>query len=192
VRLFLAVDVDAAVRAALAGILADLRTEMRAWDPPADGAVKWADPRHLHITLRFLGEVPDSGVPVLRQALAAPFPCAPFPLGLGGLGVFPPSGPARVIWIGCGQGEPDLAALARCVRARLAGISTAADDRPFSAHLTLCRFRVSDRRPVRARLAALPPPQAGTCTISTVALYQSRLTSAGPDYTVVTRTPLEP
>jgi 2'-5' RNA ligase len=192
VRLFLAVDVDDAVRAALGATIAGIRTSMREWDPAVEGAVKWVDPSHLHITLRFLGEIPDAGVSVLTRALATPIACPSFTLGLGGLGVFPPSGPARVIWIGCAQGASDLIALQQLVNARIEGISTDTDGRPFSAHLTLGRFRVPERAAVRTRLAALPPPVVDVCPVSSVTLYQSRLTPAGPHYTVVMRSLLEP
>ena len=108
-RAFIAVPVeDAVVRRRLAGARS-LLPELR--------GVRWIPEGQLHFTLKFLGEIEGGRVEDAKSATAkAVAGCAPFRLALEGLGAFPPRGPARVLWAGCGDGTEALSALPdRCV-----------------------------------------------------------------------------
>lgn len=146
--------------------------------------VKWVRPDQLHFTLKFLGEIPSPRVAAAREALRSA--CAgtpPFDLVLAGLGAFPPGGPPRVVWAGCGEGHEALEGLAAQVEAAMTGAGFPAEARPFAAHLTLGRVR--DPRAARglrdhlARRAATP---FGRLRVGEVVLFRSRLSPAGPSY----------
>lgn len=186
-RLFLAVDVDPAVRREVGRIAAALREEFDRNDRGLARDVKWTDPGLMHITLHFFGEVAADVARALREAIAGPWPASPFSVGVAGLGVFPPSGTARVLWIGVREGARELAALHTLAADRLDALPVALDRRPFSAHLTLGRFRQPTRRDVRPLLSAVGEAVAGSSVISGVTLYSSRLSARGPTYEVEAR-----
>jgi len=189
-RLFVAVDLDEPRRLAAAQAAASIARRLDA--AGVGRSLKWVDPRNLHLTLRFIGEVDDERGSVIRDALGRPLSTPAFDLTLGGAGVFPPSGNPRVLWLGVVQGASELAGLHDEIEGRLRAMGESPDTRPFSSHLTLARFKDLDRarsESVRAaiREARLDP---GPCRVEAVTLYQSRLAPAGPTYTALLRSPL--
>ena len=104
--------------------------------------VRWNPPSLWHVTLKFLGEPAD--VNALAPALAEWRPeIGDLTFTLTGLGVFPTTEAARVLWIGvrASQGFLDLqASLEEHLRHH--GIEHEPQpERPFRPHLTLARFR---------------------------------------------------
>lgn len=96
----------------------------------------------LHFTLKFFEELPDGKRPAAESAAAkAAAGSAPFSLALAGLGTFPPRGPARVLWVGCGGGSDALVSLASAVEREFTFGGFPAEARPFSPHLTLARAK---------------------------------------------------
>jgi len=186
VRCFVAVDVPPAVRAALARAQAALRDAA----PKAD--VRWTDPMQLHLTLKFLGAVPDGRVPSVSEALeVAVGGVRPIALAAGGLGGFPSLRSARVLWAGTAGGVEALTALAASVDDAMARLGFPAETRPFRAHLTLGRAR-SPRggRELAAAIEAAGTPEFGSWTAAEVVLYQSRLHPSGAVHTPVSHHPL--
>jgi len=98
----------------------------------------------IHLTIRFLGEVPDPE-PVAAAAAEVAARHAPFDVSLKGVGAFPDPRRPRVVWVGLGEGEEAAAALARDIEASVVALGFPAEERPWSAHITLGRFR--DRPP---------------------------------------------
>lgn len=189
-RLFLAVDVDAAVQAEVGRIAVGVRAALDRTDPGLARDVKWTGPGFMHVTLLFFGEVGEDRAPALREACSRPWPAAPFRMGLAAPGVFPPTGPARVLWIGVGEGSGELAALHALAVERLEPFVTACDRRPFSAHLTIGRFRQPPRHDVRGLLSGVAAAHAGSSLVSGVTLYRSHLSPRGPRYEVEARSEL--
>jgi 2'-5' RNA ligase len=156
--------------------------------------VKWASRSHLHLTLRFLGQVADDLVPklcgvVLEAAGAA------LPLEARGAGTFPPGGRPRVVWAGVtGRGDAakdGLFRLRRAVHEGASALGCAGDRDDFHPHLTLGRVR-SGRRATglveairQARDAAF-----GAFEAREVVLFESRLSPSGSVYTALLRAPL--
>ena len=87
IRSFLALPVPLDVKEALAGIQHDLKGDLK--------GVKWTNPAGLHITLKFLGEIPQSRIGRIGDAMTESALIPAFDLGFGGLGVFPGPGRAR-------------------------------------------------------------------------------------------------
>ncbi len=143
VRLFLALmlgeELAAAAHAPAAALL----------DP---GAWRLAPATGLHVTLAFLGDVPEVALSALVAAGGEAFAGARAPLlVLEGAGAFPRRGAERVLWLGAREehaGAGVLADLARRARAaaRRAGL-VAEDPEPFRAHVTLARPRRPGARP---------------------------------------------
>ena len=136
-RLFIAVDLDSPTRDLAAGVIAELRCHLRV----GHASIKWVAPPHLHFTLAFLGEVGGDRVEAVRQAMVKRWHQQPFRAGVSSLGVFPPFGTPRVVWLGIGEGRAELEALQDAVRARFGLLGFPPEQRAFRPHLTLGRVR---------------------------------------------------
>ena len=168
-RLFVAVDLPAPARAALAAFrdAADPRT----WRPVPDAS--------LHLTLAFLGQRPEEDAATAAAVLDAAAGPAPR-LALGAALLLPPRG-ARVLCVAVADPDGTLAALQARVSDGLeaAGVYVA-ERRPFRAHATAARLRAGARSPRRVPAAAAPAPLAFRAEALT--LYRSRLGRAGARY----------
>ena len=149
------------------------------------GNLRWEQRERYHLTLQFLGPV-RSLAAVVDGLAAAVAGRSAFPVRLGGAGAFPKPGRARVVWIGAAVGASDLVALAGAVAGGLRPQGYEPDRKEFHPHLTLARLKVPDN--VVDVLAAIGPEPAGEpFTVSEVVLYESRLSSSGPTYSVLER-----
>src|SRR5207244_1645031 len=132
VRCFIAIDLTTDVRAAIA------RAETRVRTAARDADVRWVDPAQFHLTLKFLGAVPDDRVPAVSAALeGAVADTAPIALAAAGLGGFPSLRSARVLWAGIAAGVPELARLAAAIDRALTPLGFPPEGRPFRVHLTI-------------------------------------------------------
>lgn len=182
-RLFTAIDLSDEARRAIAGEQTRIRREL------PDASLRWVRPDHMHLTLAFIGEVaPVRGAAVV-ECMSAPLPQRPFRLVFGGVGVFPPHGAPRVLWLGSLDGAREAVELQRAVALRLESVGVPRGDRVFHPHLTLGRWR--DGRPAwRGSLAQQGAVPVAEVAVAAVTLYQSRLSSSGPAYTALARAPL--
>jgi len=147
-RLFVALDLEAP-------IAARLHEALQAWRRIAPQA-RWTRVESLHLTLKFIGEVPPAMEDRLIDALRA-IRQAAFPLEMSGLGTFPSPQRARVFWAGI-QPSPPLQHLARSIEQQLIPLGIAAEPRPFAPHLTLARGRTpTELRPLLPLLDQEPP-----------------------------------
>ncbi|MDO3683386.1 RNA 2',3'-cyclic phosphodiesterase [Micromonospora sp. C28ISP2-4] len=125
--------------------VADLTARIKGLRVASARHARLADPANLHLTLAFLGEVPDVRLPDVESALASAARSARSPrLRLAGGGSFG-QGRSTVLWVDV-RGEVEaLDALARSIRGGLGGAGLPCDDKPFRAHLTIAR--PGDRMP---------------------------------------------
>ncbi|PJF22557.1 MAG: RNA 2',3'-cyclic phosphodiesterase [Phototrophicales bacterium] len=153
---------------------------------------RWVDMANLHLTLKFIGEVDDtqaSGINTMLRTVQSPA----FDLQLKGIGVFPQSKrkPPRVLWVGISK-SPELFTLQKKVEAALATLGILPEDRPFSPHLTLARFKTQkplmevERLLTRHADFQLPPFR-----VTHFQLIQSQLTPQGARYTLLAQYPLQ-
>jgi len=191
VRLFIAVDFDEAARQAVGAVAARLRSHLDDGGPKSAAPLKWVDPAHLHLTLAFLGEIAEERLTGLTAALAPPLEVAPFEIVFGELGIFPPSGAPRVLWLGIGPGVAQLEQMQHELQNRLRTRGFPIESRPFHTHLTLARWRDGFR-------AERPPLQGATghlrvagSRVDHATLYHSVLSSSGPTYTPLARVRLK-
>lgn len=188
-RLFIAVDAGEKVKKAAAGLVAELKK--------ADADVKWIEGENLHLTLCFLGQVPEDRAADIKKALAetaASF--ASFNLSFDRLGAFGAALQPRVLWLGVGAGAEVLTAIAGRLKTELGERGVALPEessREFSAHLTLGRVRgPKNRKRLAAALASAGVPPGLSCRICRLALLRSRLSSSGPKYETLDEQALRP
>ena len=172
-RAFLALDIGAAARQRVVDLMDRLRGDL--------AGVRWVRPEGIHLTLRFLGWTQDAPATRIAQALEAPArACAPAPVPLRGLGLFPERGSPRVLWLGMELPEGMHALQRACEEAaRREGFEP--EERAFTPHLTLGRWKDRARRP------ELPAVDLGSAQIDRLTLYRSELRPQGAVYTALRR-----
>jgi 2'-5' RNA ligase len=188
-RLFIAADLDAGARAAVAAAVTHVRDEAERQRPGSTRAVAWVEARNLHLTLHFLGEVDEARLPALREALAPAIALDAPRIGLAGWGVFPPHGPARVIWIGIMEGAGTLASAHAVLGDRLRAAGLTPESRPFAAHLTVGRVKVPLGFQWGRLAAAAPSSPVAEWPLRACTLFQSHLSPAGPTYRALLNIP---
>jgi 2'-5' RNA ligase len=181
-RLFIAADLDAGARAAVAAAVTRVREVSERERTGSTRGVGWVEARSLHLTLHFLGEIDEARLPVLRDALAPAIGLDVPRIGLAGWGVFPPRGPARVIWIGVTAGAGTLASAHAVLGERLRSAGLTPDARPFAAHLTVGRVKVPLGLHWNRLTAAAPSSPVAEWPLRACTLFQSHLSPAGPTY----------
>jgi 2'-5' RNA ligase len=186
-RLFIAVEMNQSIEAAAREVIGELRDRAARLAPRA--RITWSAPERLHVTLRFIGEADEARGQAIRSALGATIDAPVFDVTVEGAGAFPPKGPPRVLWAGLTDGRSGLVDLERAVSTRLESI-VAAEERPYSPHLTLAR--VKDPAGLRrdALLEGLADRPFGRVHVDAITLFESRLSSKGPIYVALQRTAL--
>ena len=147
VRVFVAADLPEFVEDALGRAALSLR------EARIEG-LRPVRPEGVHLTLKFLGDVPESQIEGIGQAVSAAVAGQrQFEISTGGFGAFPNDRRPQVLWVGIeGRLEP-LMRLQADVDAALGALGFQTETRPFHPHLTLARL---DRRmPDHARRASL-------------------------------------
>jgi len=155
--------------------------------------VKWVSAEAAHITLKFIGELPEDRVPDAIAALkAAARSAAPFSFRLEGISGFPPSGRPRIIHSPAHEPTGAMAALAVAVEKSLCdAVGVAPEERGFKAHVTIGRVKNPRECPRVEELAALvTDADFGEVTVRDIVLMKSELTPRGPIYTPIERVPL--
>jgi 2'-5' RNA ligase len=178
-RCFVAVELSERVRQELGRLVREVRSKVR--------DVRWVRPDRMHLTLAFLGEVAAEFVEQARPGLeSAAAGHAVFEAGMGGLGAFPSSGRARVVWAGMASGADRVQALQRDVVRALQPEGFAPERRPFIPHLTLGRLRVPADVGTICSLQFVSSP----FVVDQVILFRSVLRPEGPEYTALATFPL--
>jgi len=181
-RVFIAIDIDEAIKKGLA----DLQSELRSKIDIKKSDAKWVNPENVHLTLKFLGEIKDEQVvDVCNITKDVAGRHNSFDIDVETVGHFGGRS-ARVLWVGVGETCDQLLALQEDLEGQLASAGWPRENRKFSGHLTLCRVRNSK---AGFKLAQLTEEykdfKIGTMPADSVCVYQSQLTPKGPIYTVL-------
>lgn len=177
IRTFVAVEIEPAVRQRAAKAIERLK---------GTGAdVTWVSPQNMHLTLKFLGEVKSHETAEICQAVEdAVEGVEPFELEIRGAGAFPRTDRPGTIWLGGGEGEKEVAALAGKIDDALDELGFRRETRGHKVHLTLGRVRRGG--PGVEALGQLLPEladfEAGRTSIHEVVVFSSRLERTGPVY----------
>ena len=203
-RVFVAMDIPEEVRGAIREFIARLRTEC----PEAKGA-RWAHVEGMHVTLKFIGEVADEKVALIKKELASvnleasrrstgnarrePVRVAqdkqapalhgePVEMKFRGVGFFPGPKHPRVFWAGI-EATPNLAELAKEIESRMERLGIPSEKRAFRPHLTLARFKSEEGLPkLREAIEKAGAMEFGSTRTTEFHLYQSKLLRGGAVY----------
>ena len=179
-RLFVAIAVPDAVRNEMVSVQRELK-------PCALGDVRWTNAEQLHLTLKFLGNVPSESLAAVNQSLAEA--CAgvePFRLCAKGIGFFPNERQPRVIWVGFEDDENVLADLQLRVERTLTPFAEKPGTERFLPHATLGRFQKYRRHKTEKllpRAAALSDHVFGEWRVEDIGLFRSELSPEGARHT---------
>ena len=176
-RLFVALEIPSAVRENLAALLKNLRA--------VSPQTRWVRPENLHVTLKFIGEVPEAKLGAIRSALAGVRSDLPVALDFRGLGFFPNEKHPRVFWAGI-EASPNLKILAAEIEKATVELGIPREQRPFSPHLTLARLE-SPRLPEKLRTVMQENGgrDFGSLRTKQFHLIESKLRPSGAEYTTL-------
>ncbi len=180
IRTFIAIDLPSDVKEALSAFVERLKGMGLA-------GVRWVKPDGIHLTLKFLGEIPPSTVPLLLDAIeSAAASHHSFTLGLGNLGVFPDPNNPRILWVGLSGDLSSLAELQASVEEQCLFLGFEPDRRRFTPHLTLGRVRRTlpgtERELVETALQEGANPGSIQWEVDEIHLIHSTLTPQGAVY----------
>lgn len=189
IRTFIAIELSQEIRNSLNRLQDRLKRQV----PPR--SVRWVRPEAIHLTLKFLGDVPGPRMASISQAVeTACHGLDRFTLELVGLGCFPNPRRPRVVWVGVREPTGTLPRLQKAVESELAGLGFEPENRPFSPHLTLGRVQRKVSRSDRQRLGELIAGSdvgvVGRMTVPSVNVMRSDLRPSGAVYAALARVPL--
>ena len=179
-RLFVAVDVPDGLKE---GIEARIVAPLRGVLPGA----RWTRPEGRHLTLKFLGNVEDEREPLIAETVrVVAARHTSFDAAFAEVGGFPNLGRPRVLWVGLGRGNDQMAQVARDLEETLEPLGFEPEDRPFRGHFTLARF------PKPSRVDALPALSVpdGAFRVEGITLFRSHLHPKGARYEALRHAPL--
>ncbi len=181
-RVFCAVELPAEVRQRAAEHAARLRERFK------EVRASWPRAENLHLTLKFLGEIEENRVALLRGAAArAAEESQPFELTVEGAGAFPPRGAPRVLWLGVEDGTGGLARLHSRLEAECAAAGFEREERPFHPHLTLARLRAPQGARPLAQFHQETGFPAAQFPVTELVVMLSELGPGGSRYTPLSR-----
>ena len=182
IRAFVAIELPPPLK----GFLAELGGRLLQEVP--SGTLQRVRPDGIHLTLKFLGPIPESRLPQIDSQLEVWLRHQPgFQVQVGGLGCFPNLLHPRVVWVGARSPGGELDQLQREIDQRLSIIGFSAEDRPFSGHLTLGRVRPSVRgdqlKQIGSTVGRMEETEHKSLEVGGVCLFQSDLRPTGAVYT---------
>ena len=189
-RAFIAVDIPTPIRHIIQQKIDRLRTM------PGASSVRWVSANNIHLTLKFLGDIPSTAVDGLTSTLRGVTDSVnAFDLEVGGLASFPSPRRARVLFIGI-QAPAGLDALQQGIESACARLGYPPEPRVFSPHLTIGRIKQEssavEQQKIRSTIADFHIDSLGTARVDSVHLYRSDLRPQGAVYTKLSSVPLRP
>jgi RNA 2',3'-cyclic 3'-phosphodiesterase len=146
----------------------------------ATNGLRLVKPELVHVTIKFLGDVPQENVESVAEALGRVM-AAPFPVRVLGMGAFPGRA-VRVVWLGLAG---DFQELYQKVEQALSPLGFAPDARGFSPHVTLGRVACPSaemNRELLAKITNFADLDLGSFKVDRFYLKKSTLTRGGPIY----------
>lgn len=183
IRSFVAIELPEEAKRGLARLRRELERDEHRF-------VKWVDPEGIHLTLKFLGNVPSKRLAEITEAIAkATQGVWLFHLEIHGIGAFPSRKQPRVLWVGIGGEVDKLTRLQQSIDSALAALGFAKEERHFVPHLTLARVREgaspADRKGFGELLSSTILEEKYPIEVEAVRLMRSQLTPAGAIYSCI-------
>jgi len=175
VRLFVAISLSAELRKTFSELLDELR--------PLAPLAKFVPTENLHLTLKFLGEVPPAKLDEVRSVLSTIHSAQPATLEFRALAFVPNERHPKVLWVDA-ESTASLQSLAADIDRAMHTLGFPLETRAFTPHLTLARFykpRVPPK--LRAAVGENASRSFGSLTASDFQLIESKLKRSGAEYT---------
>jgi len=185
VRAFVAIELQQEIKQAVRSVSARLLSRLEGLP------IKFVSAAHIHLTLLFLGDIPQSAVPVIMKSLGAISGVfGPFDLRVKGAGVFPDYKKPRVIWIGLDESEAEqlmvLRKLQTHIRAAIVRAGLNVEDQIFNPHLTIGRVKQNSPQADLNKIGEVVKSEkigdVGVLHVNQFHLFRSELTPSGPVY----------
>lgn len=191
-RAFIAIDLPENIRAALGRKQTELRASLAKMNPAQnkpDTEIRWTKPEAIHLTLKFIGEIPDARVIQVVEFLSTFKAFESFPVEVKGFGFFPSPSRPQVFWAGV-EAPPALAQLAHEIDEGMEEIGFAPEKRNYNPHLTLARFKNPRPRPEFQSLVETQGQiSIGRFEAGEFFLFESKLSAHGAEYRKIARFP---
>jgi 2'-5' RNA ligase len=172
-RVFIAIDIPNEIRDRLGAVQEKVRS--------STASARWVAPESIHVTLKFIGEMPEKRREDIDQALRG-LTWKSIRVKVRGVGFFPGNRSPRVLWAGLEAASME--GLAKEIDSRLEHAGFDRERRAFRPHLTLARAKGS--RLDKALVTAATPfteTEFGTFTVNQIYLFESTLKAGGSVYT---------
>lgn len=173
VRVFLGIPLPRQLQGSINVIQRQLQTEIP--------AARWVDPKNLHLTLHFFGEIEQETLEKIRVSVLSVIGCnRPFQVEVKRLGAFPNQRRPRIIWLDL---EPidQLKQLHQDCSNLLHQAGVVTESRPYSPHLTIGRLR-QPQPDLTDLFHSVGRRRIGTLPVDKLILYESRLLSSGAEH----------
>lgn len=175
-RLFVAMDLPKNIKTDIVSICEGL------------AGARWTHGSGLHITLAFIGEADAMTGAEIRKSLRR-VESGPVILSLAELGFFPPKRKPSVLWVGV-RADEALHRLQHKVERALLGLGVKPENRKFTPHVTIARFREVSEHAVGRFIAANNLFRTGQFTLDSFQLFSSVLAPDGAEYSIEEAYPL--
>ncbi|HYE33400.1 MAG TPA: RNA 2',3'-cyclic phosphodiesterase [Methylomirabilota bacterium] len=184
IRTFIAVAIPEAVKREVLAAQDRLRKQVG-----AEKKVRWSPPEQLHLTLRFLGNVPAGEIEsLIAQVQQSAAEAEPFELQVSGVGCFPSFANPRVIWAGIHGDLPRLIELQKQIETRTAEVGEPPEKRDYKPHLTLGRVKaesLAELRHIGLTTREYKIPASSSWRVEEVEIIRSDLSPSGSTYTTL-------
>ena len=152
--------------------------------------VKWVDPAGIHLTLKFLGNIPKREISTLTERIRYAidqFPHSEFKLQLDCLSAFPNTSHPKILWAGLRGEMEKLQILQQAVESQISSAGFPADQRSFNPHITIGRTRrQTDSHKITAigqKLRSISLTNCVDWIVSDIHIVESVLKPTGAVYT---------
>jgi RNA 2',3'-cyclic 3'-phosphodiesterase len=186
-RTFIAIELPQEIKDSLSKLQDELK---------AHGAdVKWVEPKNIHLTLKFLGEIDNKQSEKISEIISrVARDNNSFQAAISSLGAFPKIDHPRVIWAGIDAGDKELKIIAERLEDEISLLGIPKEERAFSSHITIARVRSPSNRDKLVQDLKTKTELDGKkleFSVTKITLFKSTLTPKGPLYEPLKETSLK-
>jgi len=174
-RSFIAIDIDENLKSKIVDVQNNIGTTYL--------KIKFVEPKNLHFTLKFLGEIEEKSIEDIYKILQKNLEIyKPFEINLKGLGAFPSFSYIRVLWIGIQDETNSLINIADELNRDLKKLGFK-KEKKLIPHLTIGRVKfIREKEKISQILKELQNVKIGKMIVDRVLIKKSVLTPKGPIY----------
>lgn len=145
---------------------------------------KWVEKENMHITLKFLGEIPEEKVANIAKIIAKTSKFfKPIILEIEGIGAFPNMKKPSVLWIGISKGNEEIIKYQNLLETNLVDLGFPKDTKSYHSHITIARIK--NHKNVDKLTTMIKEIKLGQMTFDKVDIIKSTLTPQGSIYNIL-------